>query len=393
MPLAQIGLNWLEKVLGKLQSGSLTLRFPDGKVRTFRGEQPGVAAELDILRPRFFSRVLMGGDVGFAEAYMDGDCDSPNMTALIRLVLDNSGRLNRHLYASTIIRLANRLLHLARPNNISGARRNIAAHYDLGNEFYRAWLDETMTYSAAVFERPDMPIHEAQESKYRRIADLAEINSAHHVLEIGCGWGGFAEFAARERGAKVTALTISDAQFNYAKKRIFEAGLNERVQVRKDDYRNVEGTFDRIASIEMFEAVGEKYWPDYFTTLRERLVPGGRAGLQIITIADHAFDAYRRGTDFIQKYIFPGGMLPSPQVLLKEVEKAGLRLETSVGYANHYARTLAEWHVRFEEAWPGLNKMGFDERFRRMWKYYFAYCEAGFDHGHIDVRQIGLQKI
>ena len=392
MVVTHIANRWLESLLGRIEKGTLTLVFPDARRLRFGGRVPGPRAEINIRRNRFFRKVMLGGDVGFAEAYMDGDCDCDDLTAIVRLVIENSRHLEGSLYGNLTIRLLNRIQHMRRPNTPSGAKRNIAAHYDLGNEFYSAWLDDTMTYSAAVFERPDMSIDEAQRTKYRRIADLAAAGPGKRILEIGCGWGGFAEFVAKERGAEVTALTISPAQYEFASKRIFNEGLAEKVKIKQTDYREIEGRFDGIASIEMFEAVGERYWPAFFSTLHERLEPGGRAALQIITIADAAFGAYRRGTDFIQKYVFPGGLLPSIGKLKEQTAVANLTWLASEGIGEHYAHTLAIWHKHFDAAWPKLAAMDFDERFRRMWKYYLAYCEAGFATGRIDVRQIALAR-
>jgi cyclopropane-fatty-acyl-phospholipid synthase len=286
----------------------------------------------------------------------------------------------------------NRLRHGLRGNSRAGARRNIHAHYDLGNEFYARWLDPSMTYSSARYEAPGQPLQAAQEAKYASLARQMALAADHHVLEIGCGWGGFAEFAAREVKAKVTAITISQAQFEFARKRMHDQGLAERADIRLVDYRDVEGRFDRVASIEMFEAVGEKYWPAYFGKIREALKPGGRAGLQIITIRDDLYAGYRRRADFIQKYIFPGGMLPSEARLREVTERAGLAWEGVSRFGQHYADTLAEWAQRFEGAWGDIVGLGFDERFRRLWRFYLSYCEAGFRTGRTDVVQLSLAR-
>jgi cyclopropane-fatty-acyl-phospholipid synthase len=376
----------------RLACGSVDLVLPDGTRTHYRGHLPGPHAELQVLDPRAVRRLLGGGSVGFAESYMSGEVDSPDLAAFLRVAALNFDHWQDWLEGHASYRMMKRLWHLMRPNSRRGAKRNIAQHYDLGNAFYGAWLDETMTYSAAVFEHEGMDLGEAQRAKYWRIAEAAEIRPGHHVLEIGCGWGGFAEFAAKEMGAQVTAVTISDEQFDFARRRIHEAGLAEKVEIRRQDYRDIPERFDRIASIEMFEAVGEKYWPAYFGKLRESLKPDGRAGLQVITIADRFFDRYRRSADFIQRYIFPGGMLPSPTVLRGQVEAAGLRWVGDTGYGEHYARTLANWHERFDAAWPQLTELGFDTRFRRMWKYYLAYCEAGFATARIDVKQLALAR-
>ncbi len=376
----------------RLACGSVTLVLPDASRHLYRGMQPGPHAELQVCHPRAVRRLVSGGSTGFAEAYMAGDVDSPDLAAFLRVAALNFDAWEERLEGSAAYRMMKRVWHVMRPNSRRGAKRNIAFHYDLGNAFYGAWLDETMTYSAAVFEHEGMDLSAAQRAKYRRIAQAADLTPDHHLLEIGCGWGGFAEFAAREVGARVTAVTISDEQYAFARRRIHEAGLAEKVEIRRQDYRDIPERFDRVASIEMFEAVGEKYWPAYFAKLRESLKPGGRAALQVITIADHFFERYRRGADFIQRYIFPGGMLPSPGVLQQQVEAAGLRWVEDGGYGPHYARTLADWHERFDAAWPQLATLGFDGHFRRMWKYYLAYCEAGFAAGRIDVKQLALAR-
>ena len=279
-----------------------------------------------------------------------------------------------------------------RPNTLSGAKRNIAKHYDLGNDFYGAWLDPSMTYSAALFATQGEDLTPAQARKYRTLARLAGLRPGDRVLEIGCGWGGFAFWAAREIGCRVTALTISKAQHEHAKMHLQGSGLAERVELRLQDYRECQGTFDAIVSVEMLEAVGERYWPTYFRSLQRCLRPGGRAALQVITIDDRHFEAYRRNADFIQRHIFPGGCLPSPTVLRAGIESAGFRLTADQGYARDYDRTLELWTERFAQAWPEIAKLGFDDRFKRMWHYYFAYCRAGFRTGRIDLRQVAFVK-
>jgi cyclopropane-fatty-acyl-phospholipid synthase len=288
-------------------------------------------------------------------------------------------------------RLLYTVKHRLHRNTREGAKRNIQAHYDLGNAFYREWLDPTMTYSSALFES-GMTLEEAQRNKWRRIAEELGLKPGDHILEIGCGWGGFAIFAAREYGAQVTGLTLSQEQYEFARAAVARESLGNLVDIRLQDYRDVQGSFDRIVSIEMFEAIGEKQWRQYFDVCRERLKPGGMAALQIITIADERFDAYRRNPDFIQLYIFPGGMLPSPSVLDASARSAGLGIETMRTFAQSYAETLKEWRARFDDAWPRIAPLGFDERFKRMWDYYLAYCEGGFRAGAIDVAQFKLTR-
>jgi cyclopropane-fatty-acyl-phospholipid synthase len=298
----------------------------------------------------------------------------------------------RSLTGRTLSRLVERLRHLLNANTRRGSRRNIAAHYDLGNDFYAKWLDESMTYSSALFRREGESLPDGQRNKYASICDRIGARPGDHLLEIGCGWGGFAEFAAKERGARVTGLTISREQHDFARRRVFEAGLADRVEIVMRDYRDERGAYDGVASIEMFEAVGEKYWPVYFDTVRERLKPGGQATLQIITIADRLFDGYRDGVDFIQKYIFPGGFLPCPSALRRETDRAGLRWVESHEFGQSYSDTLRRWRERFEAAWDDIAAMGFDERFRRMWNFYLAVCAACFRAQTTDVTQVTLRR-
>jgi cyclopropane-fatty-acyl-phospholipid synthase len=278
-------------------------------------------------------------------------------------------------------------------NSKKQARKNISYHYDLGNDFYKLWLDDTMTYSSAIFEDGvHQSLEAAQTAKYASMVDQMGVSAGDHVLEIGCGWGGFAEYAAKERGLKVTCLTISKEQFNYAKERIENAGLSDVVEFKLQDYRDERGTYDGIASIEMFEAVGEQYWPSYFNTLHDCLKPGCQATLQIITVPDRRWKVYKRGVDFIQKYIFPGGMLPSPTVLKQQVENAGLAIENSIEFGKSYDVTLRRWHRTFNEKWDEIARMGFDERFKRMWDFYLTSCASTFDSGNCDVTQITVKR-
>ena len=381
---------------GKLAQGRLTLHLPDGRTRVFEGETAGPAAAMTIRHPRVFRRLLGGGELGLAESYMEGDWDSPDLTALIALGAQNEEVLEHTLAGKPWARLLSRAIHGLRPNSKRGSRRNIAAHYDLGNAFYTAWLDPSMTYSAGVFaDTEDTDLEAAQARKYQRMAELAAITPDHHVLEIGCGWGGFCTWAAAAIGCRVTAITISEAQYAYTRDRVRAAGLDDKVEVRLQDYRDLTDQFDAIVSIEMLEAVGESYWPTYFRQLHSRLRPGGRAALQVITIADDRFESYRRQVDFIQRYIFPGGMLPSPVVLRGLAAEAKLTPVSVNRHGADYARTLALWAERFEQAWPAIREQGaerFDERFGRMWRYYLAYCEAGFHIGRIDLLHLGLQR-
>jgi cyclopropane-fatty-acyl-phospholipid synthase len=376
------------RIAMRLRRGALTLVIPDRRRFRIVGEEPGPAAEVDLRSWAVIGRALRSGDLGVHESYIAGEWTSPDVTTFLELFCVNHDLLDQELMARPVVRWFLRVKHWLNANTLKGSRRNIAAHYDLGNSFYALWLDPSMTYSSAVYDDRETDLTAAQILKYRTLADLARIGPGHEVLEIGCGWGGFAEFAARERGCTVTALTISQEQFAFASERIQKAGLADKVQIRLQDYRDVEGRFDRIASIEMFEAVGEKFWPTFFDRMGRSLKPGGIAGLQVITIQDRFFDAYRRQPDFIQRYIFPGGMLPTPSIMSALGRKAGLVLTSEKVFGQDYARTLAEWRRRFGEAWPRIVPLGFDDQFRRLWEYYFHYCEAGFRSGNIDVRQL-----
>lgn len=386
------GLRILSLLLRNLQHGELQLALPDGEVLTFGTPTRDGAAVLRVHDNAFFTRTLRHGAMGFAESYMDGDWSSPDLAKLLILFNSNMTMLQEKIGRNRLTHWLNRVIHLLRPNTRKGAKRNIHAHYDLGNEFYALWLDTTMTYSSALFSDSQKSLRDAQNDKYRALAASTDIRPGDHVLEIGCGWGGFAEFAARELDCKVTGITISNEQLAFAKNRIAKAGLEDKVDLRFCDYRDLDSQYDRIVSIEMFEAVGESYWPTYFSKLHDCLKPGGRAGLQIITIAKERFEAYRKKTDFIQRYIFPGGMLPSPERLDTEFAAADLQLLAREDFAADYARTLAEWRLRFLDVWPEVQALGFDTRFRNMWEYYLAYCEAGFATNSIDVSHFTLTR-
>jgi cyclopropane-fatty-acyl-phospholipid synthase len=376
----------LIKVLSKIEFGQISLVLPNGTSHLITGTKHNEPKAIFRLRSAATARrLLVGGTIGLAESYMDGEWDSPSLVELLEIGARNENAIGSDIAGAILMRLINYMRHLARPNTKRGSRRNIQYHYDLGNTFYAPWLDSSMTYSSALFTDPAQSLSEAQNEKYRRLAESLALRSDHHVLEIGCGWGGFAAYAAQEIGCRVTALTISQEQFSFAKRRIKQLGLDDKVGIRLQDYRDIEGTYDRIASIEMFEAVGEQQWPLFFKIVRSRLKPNGKAALQIISIEDDRFDTYRRHPDFIQRYIFPGGMLPSPRVLRELIKDAGLNLQDEFTFGTSYAKTLALWQQRFQKSWPDLIGLGFDHRFKRMWEYYLAYCESGFNADAVDV--------
>ncbi|HEY1633047.1 MAG TPA: cyclopropane-fatty-acyl-phospholipid synthase family protein [Rhizomicrobium sp.] len=375
-----------------IAEGELVLKFANGAERTIHAAHAGARAVLEVARDRVWRRMMLGGEIGIAEAFMDGDWTSPDLAAVFEFAARNTERLTGAISGLTPLQWLNMLRHKMSGNTRAGSRRNIAAHYDLGNAFYSQWLDPTMTYSSAVFERKDQPLEEAQRNKWLRLAETLDLRPGIRVLEIGCGWGGFAMFAAREYGVHVTGITLSHEQYAYAKSAVSKAGLSGLIDIQLIDYRDVQGTFDRIASIEMFEAVGEEHWPTFFNVVRERLNPGGIAGLQIITIDEGRFERYRREADFIQLYIFPGGMLPSQTALKQAVVTQGLGFETVRTFALSYAETLRRWRETFDARWPSIQPLGFDERFKRMWDYYLASCEGGFRAGSIDVGQFRLTR-
>ncbi len=376
----------------RLRRGTLDVTLPDGRTMRCGGLEPGPAAQMTIHHYGFAWRLARAGDIGIAEAYLRREWDTPNLTQFLYIFCVNHDLIQTMMGGKPVARFVQLVRHWFNRNTRRQARRNIYAHYDIGNSFYSAWLDPSMTYSSALFEDGTDDLTAAQHNKYRRLAKAINLQPGKKVLEIGCGWGGFAEYAAKTYDTKVVGLTISTQQRDFAQKRMQAAGLSEKVEIRLQDYRDERGQYDRIASIEMIEAVGEQFWPQYFTQLRDRLAPGGLAGIQAITIQDKFFNAYRREVDFIQRYVFPGGMLPSPQVLKSLGETFGVPLIRERIFGEDYAKTLATWRDNFRAAWPNLMPLGFDERFRRLWEYYLAYCEAGFLSGNIDVRQVVFAK-
>ncbi len=389
LPLAgRILLGWF----ARLRRGRMEGQMPNGDAFVIQGGEAGPTGTLRLHRPaRMVARIATRGSVGFAESYMAGEWSSPDTAHLLELMLVNEDAFQQRMEPSWLHRLRLSLRHRGRRNTQRGSRRNIAAHYDLGNEFYRHWLDETMTYSAAIFDHPGQALAEAQRNKYDQLLDTLGAQPGEHILEIGCGWGGFAMAAAR-RGINVTGLTLSTEQLAWARRQIAEAGLADRVDLRLEDYRDTRGRFDHAVSIEMLEAVGEDYWPAYFRMLHDRVRPGGRIGLHGITIAEDRFEDYRRRPDFIQRYIFPGGMLPTPQRLADESNRGGLEVVESTGLGQHYATTLLQWDARFVQALPQIRQLGFDDHFINMWRYYLAYCYAGFRTGSIDVKRLLLRR-
>nr|WP_294863517.1 cyclopropane-fatty-acyl-phospholipid synthase family protein [uncultured Pseudogulbenkiania sp.] len=387
-PLPVIARVFLSR-LKRLEHGCLRLITPDGSALWFGnpGEMP--EAELTVRDWSACRTLLLAGDIGFAEAYRDGLLDSPNLTALLRLAVRNEAALGSATSGSLPARAWYWLKHRLRRNSRAGSRRNVHAHYDLGNPFYQLWLDPSWTYSSAWFDgHYEQPLSLAQAAKYQRICDVLGLRPGMRVLEIGCGWGGFAEHAARQ-GIAVHGVTISNAQLDFAQRRL--AG-NALTDLEWRDYRDLDGRYDAIVSIEMFEAVGETYWQDYFRKVRSLLKPGAKALIQSITIAENRFQRYRSGSDFIQEFIFPGGMLPSCTVFGAQARKAGLATHDRLDFGPDYAETLRRWRQAFEGALEQVRRLGFDEAFIRLWRLYLCYCEAGFDEGRIGVSQFVLKE-
>ncbi len=378
----------LHRVLRDLSCGQLVVETPAKTEIVAEGARPGPHARLVIHDWRCLWRFVTRSDIGFAEAYLRGEWSSPNLAALFRLCC-----LNDALFASSWPRpprLGLKLRHALNRNTRWRSRRNIAAHYDLGNAFYREWLDPGMTYSSALFVRTGESLDDAQAGKLDRAIELLDLSGGESILEIGCGWGSFAERVLAQPHVTVTGITLSAEQLDFARERLRARFPNARYDLRLQDYRDIGERFDRVVSIEMLEAVGEAYWPAYFSKIRESLNPGGIAAIQAITIDEARFAAYRRAPDFIQAYIFPGGMLPTENIIEAEISRAELRLVSREFFGASYARTLSEWQRRFQDAWPRIKPLGFDDRFKRMWEYYLAYCQAGFETGLINV---GLYKI
>ena len=381
--------SFIQRMLRKIDCDEILLQTPGGRRILIGGKRSGEQAQVTINSWKCMMRLLAGGDLGFAEGYLAGEWSTPSIYAF----LSAAGRRSNDTISFEGLKPPqplSRFRHALNRNTRRCSRRNIAAHYDLGNDFYRFWLDSTMTYSSAIYSSPGESLENAQRAKLDRVIDLLGLGGGERILEIGCGWGGLAERIIERSGSHVTGLTLSTEQLAYAQRQLARRGFAGQSDLRLQDYRDVGGTYDRVVSIEMLEAVGEAYWPTFFANLRQRLNPGGTALLQVITIDQGRFESYRRRPEFIQRYVFPGGMLPTTEILEQQVEKAGLRLASSEFFGDSYALTLAEWHARFLEAWPSISALGFDLRFKRMWEYYLAYCRLGFEIG---VLNVGLYRI
>jgi len=379
------------KFLNKINYGYLELTTFDGKVLKFGNSDENLKANIIIKSPNFNYNLIIGGSVGFAESYMRGEFETNNLSNLIELTARNIQVIYKFsgLLDFPIINFVkNKIIK----NTKNRSKKNISKHYDLGNDFFSLWLDDTLTYSSAIFDNTSKNLSEAQNNKYQKLINLIKPNNGDKVLEIGCGWGGFAEYIGKKYDVKLDCITISKKQFEYAKKRIFKCGLNEKVNIEIKDYRDLKGQYNSIASIEMIEAVGQNYLEGYFETIRNNLSSGGKAAIQAITIDDRLFDRYKNKQDFIQKYIFPGGFLPNKNSINQYVSDNGLTINSYISYADHYAETLAIWKKEFLKKWDLIKNQGFDLTFKRMWEFYLSYCEAGFKSKNIDLIQFSMQN-
>ena len=387
---SKISENFILNKLKSIKGGSLNLKNYNQEIKFF-GEPNGIVkADITIHSPKFYFNILKGGSTGLAECYVRDEFNTSDLTSLIELTARNIDLTHRFSGVLRVKFLKSLFKNIFASNTKSKSKEHISKHYDLGNEFFSIWLDKTLTYSSAIYDKPTDDLSNAQINKYNKLIKLIKPKYGDKVLEVGCGWGGFAEHLAKNYDVKLDCITISKKQLEFAKKRIFNAGLNEKVDIKFLDYRDVKGQYDSIVSIEMIEAVGEKYLNKYFSMIKNNLKTGGTGAIQAIIIKDELFDQYRKSEDFIQKYIFPGGFLPSLQSIKDHTEKSGLQLMVYNSYGIHYSNTLKNWRENFISSWSDISKQGFDQSFRKIWDFYFSYCEAGFKSKNIDLIQFSL---
>ncbi len=382
----------IDKFLSKNNYGEIEVNFPSGKTSVYKGIYKGYKAHIKINNYRFFKKLLKKGSVGFAESYMDKDFESNNLSNLLLFAHQNELSYLKKKNAKWIYNFFIKLGHYLNQNTKKGSKKNISSHYDLGNNFYKYWLDESMTYSSALFKNDQDDLNKAQLNKYIGIAEPLQLNECSKLLEIGCGWGGFSTFVAKRYGTKVKAITISEEQYNFASEKISKEGLNEKITIEMRDYRDIQEKYTNIVSIEMFEAVGKEYWLQFFEKIKNSLNDNGLATMQIITIDETKANYYQNNPDFIQQYIFPGGVLPSKNQLINITRLIGLKFNEYKSFNTSYAKTLEIWNKRFQDSWNHISEQGFSLRFKRMWEYYFCYCQAGFVSGSTDVSQFLLKK-
>ena len=392
MSLTKISEKFVLNKLKFIENGNLKLVNYDGKVYHFGDLESYLSADIKINNPRFYLNIILGGSSAFGESHINKDFYSSNLTNLIELFAVNIKLIYSFSGSLKLQFIKNILKKIFASNTKSKSLKYISKHYDLGNEFFSTWLDKTLTYSSAIYEKKTDNLETAQKNKYQKLINLLQIKEGDKVLEIGCGWGGFSDYLARSRDVIIDCITISKKQYEYSKKRIFEKGLNNKVNVMFLDYRDLKGGYDKVASIEMIEAVGEKYLNQYFTKIKESLKPNGKAAIQGIMIKDELFDRYRTDEDFIQKYIFPGGFLPSLNYIKKLTKKNQLNLEEIHSYSDDYAKTLSIWKNNFFRTWDNISPLGFDNYFKRMWEFYLSYCEAGFKSKNIDLIQFSMSN-
>jgi cyclopropane-fatty-acyl-phospholipid synthase len=387
---SKIAENFILNKLKSIKGGNLNLKNYNQEIKIFGSPNGIVKADIAVHNPKFYFNILKSGSTGLAECYVRDEFTTSDLTSLIELTARNIDLTHRFSGILRIKFLKNLLKNIFASNTKSKSKEHISRHYDLGNEFFSIWLDKTLTYSSAIYDKPTDDLSNAQINKYNKLIDFIKPKPGDKVLEVGCGWGGFAEHLAKNYDVKLDCVTISKKQLEFAKKRIFNAGLNEKVNIRFLDYRDVKGQYDSIASIEMIEAVGEKYLNKYFSMIKNNLKPGGIGAIQAIIIKDELFDQYRKSEDFIQRYIFPGGFLPSLQSIKDHTEKSGLQLTAYNSYGIHYSNTLKKWRENFISSWSDISKQGFDQSFKKIWDFYFSYCEAGFKSKNIDLIQFSL---
>ena len=377
--------------LNNIKYGYLEITNHNGNLLKFGNPNDSLKANLAIKKQNFTFNLIKGGSVGFAESYMRNEFETENLSNLIEVTARNIEQI--HKFSGLLdLPLINFIRNMIVKNTKNRSKENIAKHYDLGNEFFSLWLDKTLTYSSAIFDEKNIDLSDAQNNKYQKLIDLIKPSSGDKVLEIGCGWGGFAEYLGKKYDVKLDCITISKKQFEYAKERIHKCGLNEKVNIEIKDYRDLKDKYNSIASIEMIEAVGQNYLESYFKTIKDNLSNNGKAAIQAITIDDNLFDRYKNKQDFIQKYIFPGGFLPNKNSINRYVSDNGLTIESYTSYANHYSNTLAIWRKEFNKKWELIKNQGFDTTFKRMWEFYLCYCEAGFKSKNIDLIQFSVQN-
>ena len=390
-------MNIWEKVLisnfKSLPYGKLYLILPDKSKFKFDGFKKGPIADLHIKKMNSAKKILTEGSIGFAEEFINGSLTTKNLAKLMDYLAFNNHYIEKKINYSLVFKLFNFLRHLFNKNTKSGAKKNIKSHYDLGNDFYKVWLDSSMTYSSAIFKSETLDLFTAQKNKYNKIINLSEIKNGDNVLEIGCGWGGFIEHTLQKQNCFITATTISDQQYNFVREKIKKLNIESNINLIKKDYREINGLYDKIVSIEMLEGVGYKYWDVYFSKLRRLIKNDGIISLQTITIKDEVFNYYKSNPDFIQKYIFPGGMLPSIAILEKIIIKNSLKIISIDSYYLDYVKTLKMWRDNFENSLPRIKELGFDNKFLRLWSYYLTYCESGFKSKNIDLNQIKIVPI